>query len=124
MGMIFLDVAKAFNCIDHEILYRKMHKAGFGNLEQRRCIQLLSLMYKISKNNVNRAIGPRNTRQNVKYVFRKDTKIGTKYLNSPFFKGCKIWDTLSKEIQFSESMALFKQSIYILFKPFDKNFLV
>ena len=30
MGMLLLDVAKAFNCIDHEILYVKMERAGFG----------------------------------------------------------------------------------------------
>ena len=28
--MLLLDVAKAFNCIDHEILYVKMRNAGFG----------------------------------------------------------------------------------------------
>ena len=30
MGMLLLDVAKAFNCIDHEILFKKMDMAGFG----------------------------------------------------------------------------------------------
>ena len=30
MGILFLDIAKAFNCVDHEILYRKMHDAGFS----------------------------------------------------------------------------------------------
>ena len=30
MGMLFLDVAKAFNCINHEILYTKMERAGLG----------------------------------------------------------------------------------------------
>ena len=29
-GMILLDIAKAFNCIDHEILYVKMENAGFS----------------------------------------------------------------------------------------------
>ena len=28
MGAIFLDVAKAFNCIDHEVLYKKMENVG------------------------------------------------------------------------------------------------
>ena len=28
MGAIFLDVAKAFNCIDHEVLFRKMENVG------------------------------------------------------------------------------------------------
>ena len=30
MGVLFLDIAKAFNCINHDILYRKMHDAGFS----------------------------------------------------------------------------------------------
>ena len=29
-GMILLDIAKAFNCIDHIILYSKMENAGFS----------------------------------------------------------------------------------------------
>ena len=29
MDLFSLDVAKAFNCIDHEILFIKMHNAGF-----------------------------------------------------------------------------------------------
>ena len=30
LGMLLLDIAKAFNCIDHDILYLKMDAAGFG----------------------------------------------------------------------------------------------
>ena len=30
MGVLFLHIAKAFNCIDHMILYKKMHDAGFS----------------------------------------------------------------------------------------------
>ena len=31
MGMMFLDVAKAFNCISHDILFSKMKQSGFGS---------------------------------------------------------------------------------------------
>ena len=31
MGMLFLDVAKAFNCINHQLLYRKMGDVGMSN---------------------------------------------------------------------------------------------
>ena len=30
MGVLFLDIAKAFYCVDHVILYRKMYDAGFS----------------------------------------------------------------------------------------------
>ena len=30
MGVIFVDIAKAFDCIDQQILYRKMCDAGFS----------------------------------------------------------------------------------------------
>ena len=30
MGMLLLDIAKAFNCVDHELLYTKMSRAGFS----------------------------------------------------------------------------------------------
>ena len=30
MGMLLLDIAKAFYCIDHEILFKKMKNAGCG----------------------------------------------------------------------------------------------
>ena len=30
MSMLLLDIPKAFNCIDHDILYTKMDRAGFG----------------------------------------------------------------------------------------------
>ena len=65
----------------------KLHeKANLASLEQRRCIQLLTLMYKSSKKEGNRVVGARATRQQEKYVFRTDNKIGTKYSNSPYIK--------------------------------------
>ena len=55
-------------------------------------MQLLSLIYKMSKNDENRVIGGRNTRQQEKCV------LGAKHSNCPFYKGCMLWNILSKEI--------------------------
>ena len=33
IGTVFLDVAKAFNCINHTVLYNKMYLAGFSHKE-------------------------------------------------------------------------------------------
>ena len=79
-----------------------------ASLEQRRCVQLLSLMYKLSKIEGNRAIGARRTRQQEKYIFRTDSKIGTKYSNSPYYKGSKLWNALEKDVQFADSLFAFK----------------
>ena len=81
-------------------------------------------MYNLSKNNENRVIGARNTRQNDKYVFRMDTKVGTKYSHSPFYRGCKLWDLLPKETQFSETKFSFNQLVKPLYKTFDKDYLL
>ena len=89
----------------------EMHsKAKLISLEQRRCKHILSLMYKLSKNEVNRKSGVRRTRQYEKYVFQTDTKIGTKYASSPFYKGTKLWDKMSRDVQI----------LYLCLKPFEK----
>ena len=81
-------------------------------------------MYKIFKNGDNRKIRIRATRQHEKYIFRTDSEIGKKYSNSPFYKGCKLWDKLSKETQFLDSTTLLKKCVMPMFKPFDKIFIV
>ena len=52
----------------------------------------------MSKDPVNVVVPARNTQRHDKIVFCIDNKIGTKYACSPYYKGTKIWDTLSKEI--------------------------
>ena len=83
-------------------IYTMHKKANLISLEQRRCKQLLSIMYKMSRDPVNIVVPARNTRMHKKLVFRTDSKIGTKYVNSPYYKGTKLWNSLSKEIQDSD----------------------
>ena len=82
------------------------------------------LMYKLSKNVKNMKVYARNTRQQIKFEFKVDSRIGTKYQNSPFYKGCKLWDSLTPETQLLNSMALFKQDIKSRYKVFDNNYYV
>ena len=101
-------------CLNDKISLVKLHKkAKLASLEQRRCIQLLSLMYKLSKNPENRTICVRQTRQNEKYVFRFDNKVGTKYHKSSYYKGGKLWNMLEKDVQLAES-------IFVLKAPYKK----
>ena len=102
-----------------------MHgKARLVSLEQRRYKQLLCLMYKLSKNPENRKVGNRITRQNEKYVFRTDIKIGVKYATSPFYKGTNLWNQLEKEIQFSDNIHVFKKHLEVYNNVFDRHFLI
>ena len=83
----------------------ELHRqAKLLSLCQRREKQLLILMYKLSKKGILRKITNRATRQQEKYVFRTETKIGKKYEESPFYQGTKLWDKLTKETQFSENV--------------------
>ena len=94
---------------EDRVLLNEMHKnANLVSFEQRRCVQILSLMYKLSKNENNRKIGSRNTRQQDKYIIKTDTKVGTKYANSPYHKGTNLWNILTRETQFSENIFIFK----------------
>ena len=54
-----------------------------------------------AKDNVQH-IGARNTRNARKFVFKVEAKIGTKYGNSPFFRGTTLWNKLTRDMQYSE----------------------
>ena len=97
----------------------ELHKeAKLLSLRQRREKQLLILLYKLSKKGILRKITNRATRQQEKYVFRTDTKIGKKYEESPYYQGTKLWDKLPKETQFSENVHEFKKRILPLYKTY------
>ena len=83
----------------------ELHKeAKMLILCQRRERQLLTLMYTISQKGILRKITDRATRQQEKYVFKIDTKIGKKYERSSYYQGTKLWDKLPKETQFTETI--------------------
>ena len=88
----------------------KLHaEAKLLSLEQRRNIQLLSLMYLHKKNHdVQRAVR-RATRGARRYKFSVERYNTVKYKNSPFYKGCELWDTLPKPIIDSETLVEFKK---------------
>ena len=50
-----------------------------------------------------------NTRSQQKYVFKVDAKIGNKYERSPYYVGTRLWNKLSKDIQFAENVFVFKK---------------
>ena len=60
----------------------------------------------------------RQTRMANKFVFETESKIGTKYENSPFYRGTKLWNLLSSDIQFSENRWVFKAKIAKMYKTY------
>ena len=96
-----------------------LHKeAKLLSLCQRREKQLLTLMYKLSQKGILRKITDRATRQQEKYVFKTDSKIGKKYEKSPYYQGTLLWDKLPKETQFAENIFDFKKRIIPLYKEY------
>ena len=90
----------------------KLHKKSkLLALEQRREKQLLLLMYTYSKEDNVQAINERNTRSANEFIFRTESKIGTKYENSPFYVGTKLWNILSRDVQFADNKWIFKACI-------------
>ena len=81
----------------------ELHKeAKMLSLGQRREKQLLILMYKLLQKGILRKVTNRATRQQEKYVFKTDTKIGKKYVKSPYFIGTKLLDKLPKLHEFKK----------------------
>ena len=63
-------------------------------------------MYIFSLDNNNRKIVPCNLRSNEKYIFETDSKIGTKYQNSPYYKGTVFWNDLPNNLQFADTVGV------------------
>ena len=90
---------------------KELHeKANLISLEQCRSKQLLSIMYKLLKDPVNLVIPARNTGMHQKSVFCIDNKIGTKFSNSAYYKGTKLWSTLSRDSQLAETIFIEQNS--------------
>ena len=96
--------------LNEHVSIKDLHKrCKMISLEQRMRRQLLWLMYIDSKNPTNRKIIERVLRNVDKYVFKVDSKIGTKYQRSPFYLGTLLWNDLNATTQFARDIIHFKQ---------------
>ena len=68
----------------------------------------VAVMYIHSTNENVRLVRDRVTRNMDKFVFKTETRIGTQYENSPFYRGTTLWNMLSKELQFADDIHVFK----------------
>ena len=56
---------------------------------------------------------------NQKFVFKTETRIGSKDENSQFYKGTVLWNKLPKDTQFSANLSMFKMNIGKMYKVFN-----
>ena len=108
--------SKLADRISIEFLHKK---ANLLSLEQRREKQVLMLMYLYSQKDNVRKICARETRSTNKCIFKTDTKVGTKYENSPFYRGTKLWNILIRDVQFAENRWIFKGHLLKMYKKYE-----
>ena len=86
-------------------------QAKLLSLDQRRQIQLLTLMY-IHKHNVNPfRVNARHTRGVDRYRFHTERCNNNKYKNSPYYRGSKMWDLLLKSTTDCDTLFEFKMVV-------------
>ena len=99
---------------------KKLHgEAKLLSLDQRRIIQLLSLMFnhKIQYNARRPVV--RNTQNAERYSFYTECYNNVKYKNSPYFKGSHIWDTLPREAIDCDNIFEFKKCIKKIYCKYE-----
>ena len=68
-------------------------------------------MFEYSKNDANLKIPVRPTRSATKIVFKTPARCNHKYLNSPFYKGTRLWDTLDNNVQRARNLDEFVRHV-------------
>ena len=98
-------------------------RAHLISLEQRRCIQLMTLLYQHGeRNNTVFEVPVRQTRATNFRKYKTEIYHNSKYKNSPHYKGAKFWDTLNRPAKDSGTLTELKQHLHVLFPHFDDNF--
>ena len=110
--------------LNDRISFVEIHrKANLVSLEQRRCVQLITLLYQHSELNENVfEIPARNTRAVNRRKYRTEMYRNIKYKNSPYYKAAKFWDTLPRLVIDSETPMDLKRQLRNLFSVFDDTF--
>ena len=96
---------------EHIIIDRLHCEMKIISLEQRRQIQWLNLMYRLSKKAMYIKPVNVNTRGNTKKRFKLPSKCTSKYKNSPLYRGSFLWDNLDKGVQDIPTQQLFTREV-------------
>ena len=99
-----------------KISVRKMHtEANLLSLDQRREIQLLSLMYNHSTCNNVRKVVNCDVQREVLFILDTERYNTVKYKHSPFHKGAKLWDVLPVDTINSDTYISIKKQLYTVY---------
>ena len=86
-------------------------KCKMNSLEQRMRIQLLWLMYMLSKDESFLKVPNRITRRVDRIVFNVPNRILPVYERSPYYVGTKLWNDLPNHVQELDNVFAFKKEI-------------
>ena len=79
---------------------------------------MLKLLYDCSKDRIYLKITANRTRADVKVVFDIPGKSTTKFLNSPYYKGSQIWNTLPVDVQRANNNNVFSKQIRPMYSTY------
>ena len=103
---------------DHITIEQLHTEAKLQSLEQRRIMQLLSLMCDCSRNKEYIRTPRDRTRANRKVVFDVPAKCSTKFLNSSFYKGIHYWNLLENNVQRAATEFIFKKLVNSMYNTY------
>ena len=102
------------------MVIRQLHsEAKLQSIEQRCEYQILKLLYGYSTIAANVKTPTRQTRAGNKIVFKIPSRCSDKYLNSPLYKGSKLWDKLDVTVQCSDTIDVFMKGVkprYVIYQ--------
>ena len=100
----------------------KMHaKSKLLSLEQRRRLQLLSLMYIHKDNPATIRNRVRITREAERIAFHVERYQNCKYKNSPYYKGADLWKSIPLELTRSPCRLHFKNELKKLYRNYNDD---
>ena len=107
-----------YRMVDHVTVDHLHYEAKLQSLEQRRILQLLKILFACSNDQKYLKVTRNRTRAEVKIVFDIPDKCTSKFLNSPFYRGIKLWNVLPENVQRSVNLVTFSKHVKPLYRVY------
>ena len=115
-----LRICKRVNLRDRVQIDYLHNECNIKGLEQQRKKQLLCLIYLHSRKDITVKKTIRLTRSINKVIFKTPSKCTWKYLNSPFYKGTLLWNTLDVYLQKANNVTQFTKHLKKLYTRYQE----